>query len=233
MRTTLLIFVSLGLACSSAPSSPVTNITVSTGDLVPAFSPNITDYEVTSLTTLIPVAITVTGQDTTINGVVAKSGVAQSLTLTTLDDATVIPINAVDATGAPVTFKIHTVPAIRPEYNVTTNASPTPGHILVAPNQLKPNQPTPEPSFLEIYDETGKLEFYRKTNNPAFDFQNGRSAAAPLATRTSRPTRPSTGRRGRSKRARCTCSMITSTSSKVSLSSRRTDTRRRAPTRTT
>src|SRR5262245_40764376 len=65
-------------ASSEAEAGPsqVTNITVSTGDLVPAFSTSVYDYEVSSLTTMFPVLITVSGQDTLIAGQQAKDGVA-------------------------------------------------------------------------------------------------------------------------------------------------------------
>src|SRR5262249_41246539 len=148
------------VACSSPPvaPTPVTNITVSTGTLVPAFSPDVFVYEVTSLTSLVPVDITVTGQDVTINGDPAKDGVAHPTPISALDDAVDIAISATNAKGAPVTYNIRTVPQQRPHYDVTVSNSPTPGQILVAPFQLV--GATGGPSFLYILDETGKLVYY-------------------------------------------------------------------------
>lgn len=124
----------------------------------------------TSLTTLVPVSFTVTGQDVTIDGAPAKNGVAYQTTLTTLDDATSISIAAVDAKGAPITYKIHTIPAVRPMYTVTTNNAPTPGHILLAPNQLL-TKINPGPAYLYILDETGRMLFYKESLTAVFDFQ--------------------------------------------------------------
>ncbi len=77
----------LGACSSPAPPSPVVGITISTGDLTPPFSTNVLEYEVTSLTTMVPVSITVTGQDVTINGAAARDGVPQDVTIPSLDDA--------------------------------------------------------------------------------------------------------------------------------------------------
>lgn len=142
---------------------------MSTGDLVPTFSPNVLTYELTSLTTLVPVTFTVTGQDVTIGDVQARDGVPCEVTIPTLDDATSIAIHAKDADGSPVTYTIHTVPAVRPRYDVTTSSSPVPGQIFVTPFQLV--DATGGPTFLYILDETGRLLFYRHTTQGTADFE--------------------------------------------------------------
>jgi arylsulfate sulfotransferase len=160
------------LACSSSPPatpSPVTGITVSTGDLLPPFSPDVFTYEVSSLTTLVPTDITVTGQDVTIDGAPAKNGVPFETTLTALDDATSIAIQATDANGAPVTYTIRTAPQQRPRYDVTTLSSPEPGLIFLTPSQLVGQ--TGGPNFAYILDETGKLVFYKSTPQAVADFE--------------------------------------------------------------
>jgi len=158
-------------ACSSpaAPPSPVTGITLSTGELVPPFSPSVLSYEVTSLTTMVPVSITVTGQDATIAGAPAKNGVPLDVTVPSLDDATSITIDAKDEKGAPVTYTIRTVPQTRPRYTVTTVSSPEPGQIFLTPFQLVGG--VGGPTFLYILDETGRLLFYRQTTQGTADFE--------------------------------------------------------------
>lgn len=148
---------------------PVTGITVSTGDLVPAFSPNITSYEVTSLTTLVPVTFTVTGQDVTIGDVPAKNGVPTDVAIPSLDDATTVDIHAKHSDGTPITYTIHTAPAVRPRYDVTTSSAPVPGQIFLTPFQLV--NATGGPTFLYILDETGRLLFYRQTTQGTADFE--------------------------------------------------------------
>ncbi len=181
-----------GFACSSSSStappasdggtdgstaSVVTGITIANGDLVPAFSPTVTDYEVTSLTTLVPTSITVAGADATIAGTHVTAGTPYQTTLTALDDATVIAVEAKDAQGNPVTYKIHTNPKDRPTYTTSSVASPKPGLIYLTPipatvatlPNRDPNAPTP--SYLYIVDASGVLKYYKKVPAYAFDFK--------------------------------------------------------------
>jgi len=162
----------LVLSCSSAPKGPLTSITLSTGELVPPFSANVYTYEVTSLTTLVPVTFTVTGQDVTIDGVDAKDGVPCDVTIPALDDATSIIIHGKDAGGTPTTYTIRTAPATRPRYDVTTQSSPVPGRIFLTPFQLVDK--TGGAAFLYILDETGRLLFYRQTPQGTADFERVR-----------------------------------------------------------
>src|SRR5436190_1876775 len=105
----------------SEPQAPtaITNITFSTGDLVPAFDPGVFEYELTSLTTLEPFTITVSGQAATIDGSQAENSVPFTKMVTTLDDATSITItgNAID--GQATSYVVHTAPKKRPRYAVT------------------------------------------------------------------------------------------------------------------
>lgn len=145
--------------------SQVTDIKVSTGDLMPAFSTSVFDYEITSLTTMIPVSITVSGQDTIVAGSPAKDGVPLDVKVPALDDNTSIQISAHDLSGQPVTYTLHTVPQKRAYYDVTTLDSPEPGNILVTPIQ------TGGWTYVYILDETGRLLFYKLLPRGAFDFQ--------------------------------------------------------------
>lgn len=181
-----LLFVT---ACSSAPPStisvpPVTtpvpapeptpteepaptaisNITFSTGDLVPAFDPGIFEYELTSLTTLEPFTITVSGQDATIDGTQAVNGVPFTTVASALDDTTVITIAGKSVDGQATSYVVHTAPKLRARYTATSfNAAP--GKIFLAP--LAPNLP----SFLYVLDADGALAFYRSVPQMAYDFK--------------------------------------------------------------
>ena len=164
-------------SCSSSPEAPrgtVTGITVSTGDLSPAFSPDTYVYTVSSLTTLVPVDITVTGQDVTIDGDPAQDGVPHATQVTQLDDPVSIHIDATDAQGNPVRYNIRTVPPVRPRYDVTVSGSPTPGLVFLTPAQLAPVGFGP--SFLYILDETGALVYYARTQLPVTDFARAQYA---------------------------------------------------------
>jgi len=194
LRASFLAAASAAMACSSAPSlepspataapipiapampqasasasfSPLTNLVVSSGALVPPFDASVTDYEVSSLTRLEPVTITPVGQDVTIDGAPAAVGVPHATAIAALDDATVITVTAKDALGAELAYRIHTAPAGRPTYTATSS-SPLPG--LVALSPFRNATFATDPGWLYLLDETGALVFYRRLEHPAFDFK--------------------------------------------------------------
>ncbi len=118
---------------------------------------------------MVPVAVTVTGQDVTVDGSQAHDGVPIDVAVPSLDDATSITIRAVDPAGQPLTYRVHSVPQARARYTVGTLSSPVKGQILLAPNQLVGVKGGP--SFVYIVDETGRLLFYKETAQLSFDFQ--------------------------------------------------------------
>lgn len=155
----------------TTPSSPLSGISVSSGDLVPAFDPQITDYELTSLSAIVPVGITPVGQDVTIDGAPAARDKAYVTTLSSLDDARVIAIVAHDAQGAPITYRIHTLPNDRPRFTVTVGPAPAAGRIYLSPFQINVTPNFSGAGWLYMLDEKGALVFLRKLPHPAFDFK--------------------------------------------------------------
>jgi hypothetical protein len=153
------------------------------GDLSPPFSPDVFDYEVNQLTTLVPITITVSGGDARVDGVAASKDVPYKMQVDVLDPSRMIAIDGTDAQGMPTEYRIHTVPADRPRYTVTTLDSPQPGQIFVAPNQMRPLDPIDhqvdgQPPFggigspyLYMMNERGDLQFYSRMNAGVFDFK--------------------------------------------------------------
>jgi hypothetical protein len=107
------------LGCSSGSSAGLASITVSTGQLVPAFDPEVTNYTVTSLNSVYPIEVTATTSDPlvpiVIHGSWATSGTAASFRLQPKEDFTVV------AGGR--TYTIHYVPTDLPQYSVTKPGS--------------------------------------------------------------------------------------------------------------
>ncbi len=103
------------LGCSSGSSGGLSSVTVSTGQLVPAFDPEVTDYVVTSLNSVYPIEVTATTSDQllpiVIHGSRVTSGTATSFRLEPKEDFTVV------AGGR--TYTIHYVPTDLPPYSVT------------------------------------------------------------------------------------------------------------------
>lgn len=122
---------------SSAPSgsgdATLRALVVSSGSLVPAFTPSGLDYNVTSLTSLEPIEVTATTNDpqatVTIQGAPAESGKATSLTLAPSEDITVV----VTSGESSLAYKVNYVPTDMPAYTVTTTKQAGSEDILLAP----------------------------------------------------------------------------------------------------
>ena len=153
-----------------APSGALTSLAVSSGALVPAFDPATTDYELDSLSTLVPLTIT-PAQDVTIDGTPVRKGQAWSRTLTSLDDATVIAVTAKDAAGAPVTYRIHALPSDRPRFTTTVGAAPARGRVYLSPFRVDVTPNFSSAGWLYMLDELGRFVFYKKLPHPAMDFK--------------------------------------------------------------
>jgi hypothetical protein len=144
---------------------------VSTGILRPAFDPNVTDYDVTSLNSVYPISVTATaaaaGSTLTIQGRAAQSGAPSSFTLMPRQDVTV----AVAAPGAtPATYTIHYVPSDFPAYSVTTSPGAGTEDVLLNPNG----------QYVAIVDRAGNPIYYR-TFLP-YDLENFQQSTLPDGT---------------------------------------------------
>jgi hypothetical protein len=94
-------------------------LAVSTGDLVPAFSPSVTEYTLTANSAIFPVDVTASADATvaiTVNGNAATAGVPLSINLAPRQD---IVVGAVSS-GASATYTIHFMPATIPAWSVNT-----------------------------------------------------------------------------------------------------------------
>jgi hypothetical protein len=171
LPVTLLLGGALAAACSSGGSHPSTapgndagndggvlatatldSLAVSTGILRPAFDPNVTDYDVTSLNSIYPVSVTATtstpGATMTIHGAAAQSGVASTFTLKPKEDFSVV-VNA--PADFPTTYTVHYVPSDFPPYKVTTTPSAGTEDFLVSPGG----------QYILMLDRSGAPLYYR------------------------------------------------------------------------
>jgi hypothetical protein len=142
-------------ADSTAPSAFA--IALSTGDLQPAFSADVHDYTVTSLTTLRPVTMTVQGTTKAdALGVSFEDGQPHALPQLTLTADGTIPIS-VERDGVTSTYVIHLRPSDFPAFE-TKVAGPSTGQIFVAPFLLdKKTRP-----YLLVLSETGDVLQYTR-----------------------------------------------------------------------
>lgn len=126
-------------------------LVVSTGSLLPQFTPNGTDYNITSLTSLEPIEVTATTNDpqatVTIQGAAARSGVPSTLTLSPREDITVV----VTSGESSLSYRVNYVPTDMPAYTVTTTAQAGGEDILLAPGF----------AYLLVIDRSGAPLWYR------------------------------------------------------------------------
>ena len=146
---------------ADAPSA-LTSLTVSTGSLVPAFDPTVTDYAMTSLNSVYPIAVTATASDPhallTIHDAPAQSGVAASFKLAAGEDFTV-------SLASGPTYTVHYLPPDWPAYTITTD--PDGGSMAGTEDVLMTTL-----SYQLIVDHSGAPLYYRSfAPSVVFDFQ--------------------------------------------------------------
>jgi hypothetical protein len=136
---------------AGAPAS-LASLAISTGDLRPPFDPNVTDYDVTALDSVYPVAVTATAATPatalTIHGAPAKSGAASTFTLHPREDVHVVA----SAPGrASTTYTIHYVPSDFPTYETSRDAGAGSEDVLLTANG----------EYLLMVDRSGAPLYYR------------------------------------------------------------------------
>ena len=120
---------------------------MSTGSLVPAFDPTVTDYAMTALNSVYPIQVTATATDAAaplvIHGVAAQSGVPITFKLAAGEDITV-------SLGAR-TYTVHYIPPDLPVYTVSSTPGAGTEDVLLTPNV----------QYQLIIDRSGAPLYYR------------------------------------------------------------------------
>jgi len=147
---------------TAGPCMSAFSLEVSSGDLMPAFSPDVHDYELSSFTTLQPVSVMVHGASAEIDHQVVPAEKPYPVTIEQITVSSMLSINLCGAT-----YVVHLLPADFPAYSVTAD-HPTPGHVFIAPFSYTA---TTLPVFLMILSELGDVLFYRRLGVSAFDFK--------------------------------------------------------------
>ncbi len=140
-------------------------LSVSSGDLRPAFSPDVHDYELTSFTTLAPVSVTVCGRDATVDGHVVANGTSYVLPSPSIAPTAQMSV-AFAGAGDAGTYTVHFAPADLPAYSVMVD-NPDNGHVFLSPTSWTlPLQP-----YLMVVGTNGALEYYNRIGAAASDFK--------------------------------------------------------------
>jgi hypothetical protein len=130
-----------------AAPAPLLSLKVSSGELVPPFDPDVTDYSLTSLNSLYPIEVTATAGDPhatlLVHGGQAWSAVPVSFQLQPGEDF--------DVVVGTRTYTVHYAPSDLPAYTVTTTPAAGTEDVLL----------TPSAKYLLIVDRAGRPLYYR------------------------------------------------------------------------
>jgi hypothetical protein len=136
-----------GTDAPDAPVPPLVSLTVSSGQLVPAFDPAVTLYAVTSLNALYPIEVTATTRDPStpllVQGKPALSAVPTSFKLKPGEDISIV--------AGGTTYAITYTPPDMPAYTVTTTPAAGTEDVLLTANA----------QYLLIVDRSGAPLYYR------------------------------------------------------------------------
>lgn len=150
----------------------LSGLSLSSGALVPAFDPTVTDYTATSLTSLVPVQVTATTASASasiaIDGMAATSGVPATLTLAPRQDIVVTVRGSDDVKRD---YVIHYVPPDLPNWSVWSDGRGGSEKVLL----------TPANKYLLAVDRGGAPVYYRSfAPEAASDFERHRLPSGEL-----------------------------------------------------
>ena len=143
-------------------SNPITSIEISTGQIYPAFKPEIKDYYCTSLNTLNTIEITIGNFDSFKKIYINNTKVVKKTTSLKLNPGEDITIKYISSNGNQVKYTIHYLPIDMPKINVITKNNPSNGYILI--NMLDFSLSSQSDfSYIAILDNNGFPVYYNKT----------------------------------------------------------------------
>jgi Arylsulfotransferase (ASST)/Cadherin-like beta sandwich domain len=114
----VLLILTVPARVGSAQEAALQGLALSTGNLVPAFDPRVTDYTITALGSLFPIEVTALADPKlhlTINSHDAAAGAPFSLTLRPRED---VVVSVESSAGEKRTYTVHYLPPSLPSYTV-------------------------------------------------------------------------------------------------------------------
>jgi arylsulfate sulfotransferase len=156
----LLVWIVPASVGSAQAAATLQGLALSTGNLVPPFDPTVTDYTMTSLTSLFPIEVTARADPTlhlTINGHEAATGVPCSLTLRPRED---VVVSVASSIGEQRTYTVHYLPPTLPSYTVAKLNPALMGNENIFLTPL-PTPENPENAWLLVVNREGDPLYYR------------------------------------------------------------------------
>lgn len=167
------IFISLS-SCSDDDTHEIDNsislIEVSTGEIYPAFNPEITDYYITSLNTLNNIQVTINDFISSKSIFINDTKVVNKITNLKLNPEEDIIIKLGDNSSHNKTYTIHYLPTDMPKINMITKNNPSNGYVFINLFELSPIGISNN-NYLAILDNNGFPVYYKKTNHQIINFK--------------------------------------------------------------
>lgn len=148
----------------------ISSIHVSTGEIYPAFNPEVKDYYINSLNTLNEIAITIDNFDTKKNIYINNIKATSNITNIKLNIGDNIVIKSFNENNEPIIYTIHYLPSDLPKTNVITKNNPSEGFIFINLFHLSPSNPNPI-NYIAILNNDGFPVYYKKTTNQIINFK--------------------------------------------------------------
>lgn len=148
----------------------ISSFHISTGEMYPAFSPEIKDYYVTSLNTLNEITITIDNFDSQKNIYINNKKATSNSTNIKLNIGEDIVIKSLNEKMETLVYTVHYLPADMPKINVITKNNPSDGYIFINQFHLSATNPNPT-NYIAILTNEGFPVYYKKTNNQIINFK--------------------------------------------------------------
>lgn len=170
----LLIFSSiLFISCSEEDlkiDNSISSLLVSTGELYPAFNPEVKDYYITSLNTINPINITIDNYNSQKTIYINNKKVISKITSLKLNPGDDIVIKSYNENTEALIYTIHYMPSDMPAINVISKNNPSDGYILINQFHLSNTNPNTT-NYIAILNNDGFPIYYKKSNNQIINFK--------------------------------------------------------------
>jgi arylsulfate sulfotransferase len=168
------IFVSVLLvSCSKEDliiDNSIASFHVSTGEIYPAFHPDVKEYYITSLNTINEISVTIDNFDNQKNIYINNKKATSNSTNIKLNIGDDIVIKSYNEKNESITYTVHYLPLDMPKINVITKNNPSNGYILINQFHLSTSNPDAT-NYIAILNNDGFPVYYKKTNNQIINFK--------------------------------------------------------------
>jgi hypothetical protein len=168
-----ILFTILFVSCSKEEliiDASISSFHVSTGEIYPAFSPEIKEYYITSLNTLNSIEVTIDNFDSQKNIYINNKKATSNSTYIKLNIGDDIVIKSYNEKNEAVIYTVHYMPIDMPKINVITKNNPSDGYIFINQFHLSNSNPN-STNYIAILNNDGFPVYYKKSNNQIINFK--------------------------------------------------------------